>query len=403
MYEEITYDVILQRMLDRVSSKFDKREGSVIWDTHSPTAIELQILYLELDNIFLEMFGDTASREYLIKLCAEKGITPDEATYAILQGEFTPSGLDLTGQRFNIDDLNFVVLDLISEDDTTSYYQVQCETAGIVGNQYLGTMVPIDYIDGLETAELTDVLIPGEDEQDTEDLREEYLSSFNNVAFAGNVAAYKSIVNDIAGVGGVKVKRVWNSDISPTDMIPSDAVQEWYTSIIGTLDEEPAAWLEAVYTAALEKKLVTGGTVLVTIINSEYGAASDTLVETVQDTLDPADSAGEGYGLAPIGHVVTVQSVEEVELNIAVTISYESGYSWDNLSNTIIEAVEGYLEELCEDWAISDSLTVRISHIEARILAVTGVTDVSDTTINGDENNLTLDKHEIPVLGGINS
>ncbi|MCD7864039.1 MAG: baseplate J/gp47 family protein [Lachnospiraceae bacterium] len=403
MYEEVTYDVILQRMLDRVSSKFDKREGSVIWDTHSPTAIELQILYLELDNILLEMFGDTASREYLIKLCAEKGIIPDEATYAILQGEFTPSGLDLTGQRFNIDDLNFVVLDLISEDGTTSYYQVQCETAGIVGNQYLGTMVPIDYIDGLETAELIAVLIPGEDEQDTEDLREEYLSSFNNVAFAGNVAAYKSIVNDIAGVGGVKVKRVWNSDISPTDMIPSDAVQEWYASVIDTLDEEPAAWLEAVYTAALEKKLVTGGTVLVTIINSTYGAASDTLVETVQEELDPTDSAGEGYGLAPIGHVVTVQSVEEVELNITVTISYESGYSWSNLSNAITDAVKDYLEELCEDWAVSDSLTVRISQIEARILAVTGVVDVADTAINGDENNLTLDEYEIPVLGGINS
>ena len=69
MYEDITYEAILQRMLDRVPDKFDKREGSVIWDTHSPTAIELQILYLELDAILREAYGDTASREFLI-LCS---------------------------------------------------------------------------------------------------------------------------------------------------------------------------------------------------------------------------------------------------------------------------------------------------------------------------------------------
>lgn len=403
MYEDVTHEVILQRMLDRVSSKFDKREGSVIWDTHSPTAIELQILYLELDNILLEMYGDTASREYLIKLCAERGITPDEATYAVLQGEFTPAGLDLTGQRFNIDDLNFVVLDLISEDDTTSYYQVQCETAGAVGNQYLGTLTPIDYIAGLETAELTAVLIPGEDEQDTESLRTEYLESFSTTAFGGNVAAYKSLVNGLDGVGGTKVKRVWNGDISPSDLIPSETVQEWYESVIGSLEEEPAAWLTAVYTAALERKLVTGGTVLVTIINSEYDAASDTLVEYVKEELDPEGSDGEGYGLVPIGHVVTVQSVSEVEVDITVTVTFSTGYSWSNLASSIEAAVEEYFLELRESWADSEYLVIRISQIETRILGITGVVDVEDTAINGTEGNLSLGTYEIPVLGGVSA
>ena len=80
MYEGITYETILDRMLSRVSNQFDKREGSVIFDTHSPTAIELQILYLELDTILKEAYGDTASREFLIRRCAERGITPYEAT-----------------------------------------------------------------------------------------------------------------------------------------------------------------------------------------------------------------------------------------------------------------------------------------------------------------------------------
>lgn len=71
MYEDQTYETILKRMLARVSDKFDKREGSVIWDTHSPTAIELQILYVELETLINESYGDTASREFLILLCKE--------------------------------------------------------------------------------------------------------------------------------------------------------------------------------------------------------------------------------------------------------------------------------------------------------------------------------------------
>lgn len=186
MYEDQTYDVILNRMLARVSSKMDKREGAVIWDTHSPTAIELQILYIELDNIIKEAYGDTASREFLILRCQERGITPYEATYAILQGEFYPPDIDVLGKRFNIGAVNYVVTEKISD----GVYQVQCETAGTIGNQYLGTMTPIDYIEGLETAELTGVLIPGEDEEDTEALRERYFASFNTLAFGGNRTDY---------------------------------------------------------------------------------------------------------------------------------------------------------------------------------------------------------------------
>ena len=47
-------------MLERVSDKFDKREGSVIFDTHSPTALELELLYVELNTLIAEAYGDSA-------------------------------------------------------------------------------------------------------------------------------------------------------------------------------------------------------------------------------------------------------------------------------------------------------------------------------------------------------
>jgi uncharacterized phage protein gp47/JayE len=395
MYD-VTYEEILERMLARVSDKFDKREGSVIFDTHSPTAIELQLLYVELNTLIAEAYGDSASREFLIRRCKERGITPYEATKAILKGEFTPKNIDVTGQRFNISSLNFIVLEKIADGE----YQVQCETPGIVGNQQLGTMIPIEYIEGLETAELTGVLIPGEDEEDTEDLRKRYFDSFNEKAFGGNVQDYLEKTNAIPGVGSTKVTRVWNGDIRPADMIPTAKVKTWYEGIIGTLDQEVALWLSNVYMAAAEKKLTTGGTVLLTILNSDYGVASDTLIQTVQNTIDPAENAGEGYGLAPIGHVVSVKSAKEVTVTLKTKITFDTGYSWSNLQNSIDTAVQDYLLELRKGWADTAYLVVRISQIETRLLSIKGIVDIENTKINGSTDNLILGKYEVPVFGG---
>jgi uncharacterized phage protein gp47/JayE len=397
MYEDTTYDVILDRMLDAVPDKFDKREGSVIYDALSPASVEFQLLYIELDNIIKEAYGDTASRDFLILRCMERGITPYEASNAVLKGVFTPADIDVTGKRFNLGTLNYVVTEKI----TGGEYRVQCESSGIEGNQNLGTMIPMEYIDGLETAELTEVLIPGEDEEDTEALRARYFESFEEKAFGGNRNDYLEKTNAIPGVGSVKVTRVWNSDIRPADLIPNETVISWYKSIIESLDQKVAMWLTSVFNAALEKKLTTGGTVLLTVLNSDYDEASSTLVEKVQKEIDPSDYAGEGYGLAPIGHVVMVKSAEQVEINIKTGLTFDEGYSWDNLQKDIDNAVDGYLLELRKAWKDSDSLTVRISQIESRLLAIDGIEDISGTKINGEQENLILGDYEVPVLGGV--
>ena len=401
MYENVTYESILDRMLNRIPDKFDKREGSVIWDTHSPTAIELQILYIELDTILREAYGDTASREFLIMRCRERGIYPNEASKAVLRGVFTPETIDVTGKRFNIGDLNYIVIGKAT--DGKGGYEVQCETAGIIGNQFFGSIIPIEYIKGLQSAELTEILIPGEDEEETENLRQRYFDSFDASAFGGNVRDYLEKTNAIPGVGRTKVTRIWNKDISPADMLPSENVQNWYEGIKDTVSGEVKNWLDSMYHAAKEKKLTTGGTVLLTIINSEFGVASDALAQTVQETIDPEQNAGEGYGVAPIGHVVTVRSAEAVQISVQTTLTFDEGYGWGNLQNAIETAVSNYLLELRKEWAESSNLIIRLSQIDTRLLGVQGVVDVQDTLINGLKSNITLGEYEIPVLGGVGS
>lgn len=399
MFENNTYEAILERMLARVSDKLDKREGAVIFDTHSPSALELQYLYIELERIIREAYGDTASRDYLILRCRERGIAPYEATNAVLKGRFTPFSVDVTGKRFNIGSTNYMVLEKISEGE----YQVKCESVGAVGNQQLGTMIPIDYIDGLETAELIEVLIPGEDEEDTEELRKRYFDSFDEKAFGGNVRDYLEKTNAIPGVGSTKVTRAWNGDIYPTDMIPNEIVKEWYDGIINTLNPTVKAWLEIVYSAAAAKKLTVGGTVLLTILNSEYGIPTDELIQTVQTTIDPEQNVGEGYGIAPIGHIVTVEKAKAINIVVKTNITFDVGYGWNNLQSSINEAIQGYLLELRKTWADNTYLVVRISQIETRILSIPGIVDIGNTEINGAFDNLTLGKFEVPVFGGVSA
>ena len=395
MYE-VTYREILERMLNRVSDKFDKREGSFIFDTHSPTALELEILYVELNRMIAEGYGDTASREYLILRCKERGIIPYSATYAVLKGTFTPATVDVIGKRFNLGSLNYIVTEKIADGE----YRVQCETPGTVGNQYFGQLIPIEYVEGLETATLTEVLIPGEDEEDTEDLRTRYFNSFDEKAFGGNVRDYIEKTNAIPGVGSTKVTRVWNGDIRPADMIPNEIVNEWYEGIIGTVNPTVKAWLEIVYSAAKAKKLTVGGTVLLTILNSEYGVPTPELIQTVQTAIDPEQNAGEGYGLAPIGHVVTVKPADAVTINVKTTITFDVGYGWNNLQSSIDEAIQAYLLELRKTWADNPYLVVRVSQIETRLLAISGIVDIENTRINNKTDNLTLGKYEVPIYGG---
>ena len=67
----------------------------------------------------------------------------------------------------------------------------------------------MEYIQGLTTANLIEVLIPGEDVESDQSLRQRYYDSLFGLAFGGNIADYKQKVLKMQGVGAVKVYPVW--------------------------------------------------------------------------------------------------------------------------------------------------------------------------------------------------
>lgn len=352
---DITYEDLLAQKLAGVDPTLDTREGtSIIYNATAANSIEIIQMLDTLKNQIDLVFADTAPREYLVRRAAERGLKPLEATKAKLKGVFNIP-IDI-GERFSLEELNYVVISHLNGYE----YILECETYGEVGNLFLGPLIPIEYIDGLTTAELTEVLVPGEDEEDTEVFRKRYFDSFESTAFGGNRADYKDKVRKLAGVGGVRVYRAWNG----------------------------------------------GGTVKLVISNSQFEKPSQTLVDDVQEAVDPLHAQGEGLGIAPIDHIVTVFGVNETVIDITSNITLQEGWLWEDVEPNVLPIIDDYFNELAELWSLAQSyeedhtgLIVRISQLETRILGVDGVIDIADTKLNGTQSNIALDKESIPKRG----
>lgn len=361
MYEDRTYEKLLQEKLSNVDEKFDIRQGSILHASLAANSIEQAQIYAQLSWLHEQMHGDTAEREDLTKIAQDtRGISPDEATYAVrecIADAPLPIGLTLS-----LDVLDYTIIEVIDESGANGEYSYKavCSEAGEIGNKYSGNAIPNEYVEGLTSLQITKVLIPGEEEEDTESFRVRWKASFDSSAFGGNEADYKAKVKSIDGVGGCKIARATN--------------------------------------AAGE---VQGGHVLIVIIASDFAVPSDVLVDTVQTIIDPVENAGEGKGLAPIDHIVHIQPVTGKVIDITTTLTLDSGYTFEDIKSHVEKAVDAYFLLLNKEWEEKDSMVVRIAQIESAILNVNGVLDIGGTMLNGAEENITLGEYEIAVRGEI--
>lgn len=405
LFGDQTYENLLASALARVSSALDKREGSMIYNGVAPTMAELAQLYIGLDFVFTATYVATAPRDFLIERAKDRGMAPYPASAAVFRAEFN---IEVpVGTRFSCEDLNFVVIERMSSADTETglSHKVECETVGSAANDYTGALIPIEYVEGLTSANLVELLIPGDDEEETEAFRQRILTAMQSQAFGGNQADYRAKVLEIDGVAAVKVHPVWNGDITPSSLIPAAAVQSWFTNDMDTdiSSADVKSWITAVYNAANARKLTVGGCVKLVIMASNYATPSADLINIVQTAIDPTQNAGEGLGLAPIGHNVLVVGVGTTTINITTTLTYATGWSWATAQDSVKAVIDDYFKELAESWADSGAIVVRISQIESRILSECSsiITDISGTKLNGSASNVTLNEDNIPVRGTV--
>jgi uncharacterized phage protein gp47/JayE len=203
VFEDMTYENILNDMLSRVPSDVDKREGSIIYDALAPAAYKLAEMYFNLNNFLELVFADTAVDGFLDRRVAEQGVTRSTTTYAIRKIETT--GPVEIGIRWGLSGTTYIITEVLS----TNAYKAQCEQIGSIGNIYSGELDNIDNVSGV-TATLTDIILSGQDEETNENLRNQFFIKVQLPSTSGNANDYMLWALEVPGVGNAKVFPLWN-------------------------------------------------------------------------------------------------------------------------------------------------------------------------------------------------
>lgn len=334
-----SYDEILSSCLSKVGEDMDTREGSLAYISASALAAALAQLYIDMKNVEENVYVTTATGECLEYAAALLGLERRGKTRAVvkLEGAENP----VVGEKFSGGELEYEVVTL-----SDGYCLAECLSEGEVGNEYIGEVIALT--EGKHTGEvkITMIVAPGEEEESDESLRKRYLEIVRCPVCAGNMAYYRSVLHSIQGVGGIKV----------------------YPVPEGT------------------------GSVKVVITNGENDVASEKLLGYVKECLDPEETSGQGYGLVPIGHSVSVETVEKVDVTIDVEL-----WEKENLNFYIRRANSVFyqeVEKINATWEENERLVLRDRVIEDFFFNL-GATDVSVVSINGEANRLILGENQI--------
>lgn len=354
-------------MLAQVDPNIDTREGSMIQTAVAPGAWFLEGMYLLLDKIQKNAYSETAEGEALDLVAATRAVTRTPATPAIRKGTFLDENGDPmvipAGSRFKTingeDSVVFVSGDLIAAGE----YELTCETAGIIGNSYVGAILPITAINGLATATIGAIIRTGGEVEDDESLRQRYDLSFEATAFAGNMASYENALLSYPGIGAIRIG----------------------TSSLVLPPYRPNAATATIY-----------------IVDDNYDPCTQEFVDEVQLYVCPEWFASPppipfwygwyGIGLCPIGTRIQIQTPEKDFIDVTASITWETGRGGSSDIQAVEDAIEQYFKNAIKDqwgsyeiigYQVISTMILYHSVLVAAIQNVDGVVSVSNVTLNG--------------------
>lgn len=350
MFENMTYDYILEKALEKVPNNIDKRQGSIIYDAIAPACAEIAQIYIDLNSVFDMSFVTSSGGDYLDRKCADFGVYRKNATKAIRRGKFQ-GVIPSVGSRFGLGNVTYKVIDVNSGIDDVL---LECEQEGVVGNRDTGLLIPIEEIDGLTSAKLEDVITPGEDRETDEELIDRQQEKVKKSATSGNIYHYQKWAKDINGIGAAKVIPRWDGDY----------------------------------------------TVKVILVDSMMKPASTQLVDKVQQYIDP-NKEGKGKGVAPIGAKCTVEPATSTTIDITGEVI---GANTQDTKAIFTKEINKYFTDIISDnWQDRDSYSVsyaRIGSILLDAISQAGGSDYTNLMINKNTTNIVL-SNQVPILGTV--
>ncbi|MGE5572926.1 MAG: baseplate J/gp47 family protein [Bacteroidota bacterium] len=215
--EDQTFEAILKRMLDQLPSTLDKSEGSFIWDSLSPVAVELALAAIWAQEVLRRSFAETTFGQYLDLRAEEHGLTRRAATKATGEVTFTgtpgvtiPAGTRVSTTADAATGASAIEFQTTQEavvgGGGSVTVPIEAVEAGADGNVVAGSvniiMVPVAGVSSVTNAASTS---GGYDTEDDASLLARYLFKVRNPSAGGNKADYINWALEVPGVGAVRV------------------------------------------------------------------------------------------------------------------------------------------------------------------------------------------------------
>ena len=374
-FSDRTHNQLLDEMIAQVPNDMDKRPTSFIVIALSAVAWLIAGVYIFLNFAQRNAWGLTALGTFLDYKTAERNLKRKPATPAVRDGVFNievPLGVRFSTIN-GISSIIFTVIGLGTVDENGFYHiPLLSEEVGIVGNEYADSLLPVaEYIEGLEHAQLGDILISGTEDESDDELRERWKLSLLEKPFAGNIAACKKELLDLDYVGGVQVYPLWQGN----------------------------------------------GTGKCSVIDSNYNAMTPAMVKELQNYICPIDidksqPTNNGTGFAPMTARITVDTATAIRINLEASIKIRPTITIEQVRDTIENAFDEYLLMVRKDWSTPTAaditkyeLYVYLSEVITLIQKAEGVVNVPDVRLNGLAQDIALlencDIHQLPIKGDI--
>lgn len=364
-------DVILDRMLSMTDPKWDRREGSYIYDAQAPVANQLAMQRLYMQNIMRSSFASTAEDEDLDRVVLNRVPTLSrieaQSARAIVDIEGAPGNVIPADTTFSTvvlredeEAIEFEILDqterIIPENGRLSIEVVAIE-AGEIGRVPAGAIQLASDI-GINTVTNPVAATLGAEEEDNDSYRSRYFAYVSEERGGGNDGDYVTWALGVDGVGKVKVIPLWSGR----------------------------------------------GTVKVLITTITYEKPTTDIIAAVKEKIDPVAGEGRGKGDAPIGATVTVVGSEELPLQVTATLQLQ-GVSLDSVRSQFAEKMAVYLEELNQRaWETNDVVDFRVNYakVGALLIDIDGVVDYTGLTLNGSATNVVVPGDRVVTQGVVN-
>lgn len=351
MFEDLTYDNIMDEMLEDAEDGVSTVEGSFYYAACAKMAMELERLAPRLESLNDNLSINTQEEDVLIAGGLECGVPIEEAEAAMFKARFNCPVPEDTRLSHLEQEYNYYVVDVL--DPEQNVYKVECEEVGTEPGRFLGELEPLEDLEEFEWGELIEVISPGKDQENIDAYRLRRLDYFGTKAFAGNRKYYEQEIRALRGVGAVKINR--------------------------RLDGEE--------------------TLIAVVASEAFTAPSEEELADLQDMIDPVEFTGNGIGIAPVEHKVIVTAADELKIDLETSLTLEDGLAVEDVRSGVEKALEEHVAAIAMEWERSTRITVVVSRIEARILDIEGVLDVYDTKLNGLKQNLILGEFELPKKG----